>query len=71
MLFQDTGKLRAELEGLRVQKSSLIETLARCQSVSHALADENRDLVRQLELHKAVLAQLSIPVKLPVRKPNG
>lgn len=40
-------------------------------TINKSLAEENRDLVRQLELYKAVLAQLSIPVKLPVRKPNG
>jgi hypothetical protein len=38
------------------------------KAIGQALADENRDLVRQLELYKAVLAQLQIPIKLPARK---
>ena len=45
--------------------------LEKSRSMGKILADENRDLVRQLELLRALLAQIQITVKLPIRKPNG
>lgn len=59
------------LESCRNYETQIIEAtddLARERSINQALADENRDLVRQLELLRAVLGQLSIQVKLPGRK---
>ena len=38
------------------------------KGLNQALEDENRDLVRQVELLNAVLGQLQIPVKLPARR---
>ncbi len=49
-------------------KTRVEEVEVRLNSINKALAEENRDLVRQLELYKAVLAQLQIPIKLPTRK---
>jgi hypothetical protein len=46
----------------------LTEELTHERDISQALADENTDLTRQLELLQALLKQLSITVKLPVRK---
>jgi len=47
----------------RVEKAEAL-----LSSINQARAEENRGLVRQLELYKAVLAQLQIPIKLPARK---
>ena len=38
------------------------------KGLNQALEDENRDLVRQVELLQAVLGQLSVQVKIPARK---
>jgi hypothetical protein len=50
------------------QVVELTEELTHERDISQALADENTDLTRQLELLQALLKQLSIAVKLPVRK---
>ena len=44
--------------------------LEHARSMGKILAEENRELARQLELYRAVISQLSIPIKLPVRKTN-
>jgi chromosome segregation ATPase len=56
------------IAGYEGQVEAYAEDLARESNINNALAEQNRDLVRQLELYKAVLAQLSIPIKLPARK---
>lgn len=54
---------------------STIETLEseneRQAAINQALAEENRDLVRKLELYRAIFRQLNIDVKFPVNKTRG
>ena len=52
----------------QISADSLEEDLTQTHDINLALADESRDLVRQLELYKAVLGQLCVPVKLPAKR---
>ena len=82
-IFKEAGRLRETVNALEREIKSIKRYYENCindlnslhkkdinqsHSAGKILADENRDLVRQLELYKAVLSQLSIPVKLPARK---
>jgi hypothetical protein len=59
------------LAGYEGTIESLESELERFHDINQALADENRDLVRRVELLDAVLYQLQIPVKLPAKKSRG
>lgn len=71
----ERGQLSKELDqalesntGYENQVQSLTDELEKFSTINQAFADENRDLVRQLELYKALLAQVRVNVTLPARK---
>lgn len=67
-LVKERDEALAANLGYEGQVVAYAQDLERESRINNALAEQNRDLVRQLELYKAVLAQLSIPVKLPARR---
>jgi hypothetical protein len=70
-LNDDLEKARYQIfcsEGKDYREGYYKKAITEKDSINKALAEENRDLVRQLELYKAVLAQLQIPIRLPGKK---
>lgn len=57
-----------ELESKEFNECFLTNQVRQQETVNKALAEENRELVRTLELYKALLAQIRIDIKLPERK---
>lgn len=54
--------------GFWVLKHYHEKVVAEKDSINQALAEENRDLVRKLELYKALLERIKINITLPERK---
>ena len=67
MLSDELDQALAACDSGAEEFTRLTEELVRERSINQALADENRDLVRQLELLRAFLKQIRINVKLPAR----
>lgn len=67
-MSDELDKALESCTGYESQVIQLTDDLVRERSINQALADENRDLVRQLELLKAFFSQLRIQIKLPGKK---
>ena len=57
--------------GYKTQIIGFTEDLVREREINQALADENRDLVRQLQLLQSLFKQLNIQIKLPAKNARG
>lgn len=70
--FQDVAQKNCDLNVAIADQSLELDAaetfLSETQECNEVLHEENSDLVRQLELYKAVLGQLSIVVKVPARR---
>lgn len=70
--FQDVAQKNCDLNIEITDKSLELDAaetyLAETQECNEVMHEENSDLVRQLELYKAVLEQLSIVIKPPARR---
>ena len=67
-LRETLGKFARELDEKDAQVEVLNFALSESKGMNQALEDENRDLVRQVELYRALLAQIQVNVTLPARK---
>lgn len=67
-MFKELAQALESGTSYESQVIELTDELTNLRAVNQALAEENTDLTRQLELLQALLKQLSITVKLPASK---
>ena len=70
-LSYDLIEARQQISGYESTIETLESENERQATINQALAEENRDLVRKLELYRAIFRQLNIDVKFPVNKTRG